>query len=284
MDKLDLSSYKDSAEWRKVQRRISEKQQQLKNFLEATLKALEQANSISQKNNLQRQYKEKVERYNKEILELNQTAYKKWVDRLLLQWRDGQVKLLKKKFYELIPKEPYILRERVNYSTGPILIRPEEARKQADMLVETIVSTVYDKLKEGIDINGRLPLGGNTGNIASGVNMKGQVQCGDNGWASMIEDKCQKLMKDYVKQDRNTFLESWKNYSGWFLSFGQHNWLEFCIPGYSGKVIIDPWPSGGREIYAKKTYKNIKGTVKSIYPANANYPIDRSTLTGKKKK
>lgn len=55
---------------------------------------------------------------------------------------------------------------------------------------------------------------------------------------------------------------------------GEHNWIEFTGRVTKKRVIIDPWPSGEREIYSKEPYKKREGDsdVKS-YPDYRNLPI-----------
>ncbi len=261
MEKLNLGSFKNSSEWYEVQRKIKDKQRDMKRFEEMANKKYTKSNSISEKNNLQRQYKEILNRYSKEIIELNRKAYIKWATRILSIWKKKQIALLKEKFYKLIPKEPYYI---IGANKKKVYIRPEQAKQQADELVNAIVNAVYDKLKEGIDKYGRLPSGGNWGNYRALAGHKGEVQC--NEWSSIIEKSCFNIILSYVKKDKNTFQMIWKNVSRIIYIRGEHNWMEFKRIGDNKIVIIDPWPSGGRKIYSKKTYKNREGSPLTTYP------------------
>ncbi len=275
MEKLNLGSFKNSSEWLEVQRNIQEKRRKLKQLHDEIMRMEKQRNHSSTiLQNKYRQYNETARTLSLDVPKKNQELYLKWANRILLIWKKRQVKLLREKFYELIPKESFILKERVNNSKGFVLIRPDDAKKQANDLVDAIVDTVYHKLKEGIEVYNRLPVGGNMGNIHSWFR-KGEVQCGDKGWAEAIQNGCSDIIHKAMKEDKNSFIMTWKYTLGWFSDWGQHNWIEFRRAGMNKRIIIDPWPSGGRHIYSKKTYNNNDSGLRHDYiPDSKSLPYD----------
>ena len=152
-----------------------------------------------------------------------------------------------------------------------VYIRPEEARAEADALSISIVEAVHSKLIEGIVKYGRLPYGGNPGNELSRWR-KGEMQCGDGGWSSLISHSCLKTMESWMKSEKNTFKMIWKNKEKKFME-GEHNWIEFSGKISRKRVIIDPWPSGGRKIYSETPYKSREGKPLLIYPNRNMQPI-----------
>jgi hypothetical protein len=272
MEKLNLGSYKNSQEWREMQRNIQDKRRKLKQLHDGLMRMEKQRNhSSTVLKNKYRQYNEAVAKLSKEARKKNRELYLKWANQILLIWKKKQIKLLREKFYKLIPKESFYIIGANN--TRKVYIRPEEAKQQAEELVNAIVNTVYNKLKEGIEKYGRLPRGGNIGNWRN-LASKGEVQCSDKdckGWSDIIMDECLKIISEYVKKDKNAFWMIWRQYEGHIViskdnRIGEHNWVEFRSAMKKERVIIDPWPSGGRIIYSKEPYEGRDGKSRKIYP------------------
>ncbi len=272
MEKLNLGSFKNSPEWREIQRNIQEKRRKLKLLRDEFIRLEKQkSHNPTVLKNKYRQYNEVAAKLSKEAKKENREQYLKWANRILLIWKKQQIKLLMEKFEHLIPKESFIIIGANN--TRKVYIQPEEARKQAQELVNAIVNTVYFKLKEGIEKYGKLPLGGNRGNWSSLVN-KGEVQCADKdckGWSDIIQYQCLKIITEYVKKDKNAFWMIWRRYEGHIVitehkGIGEHNWVEFRGKEKKERVIIDPWPSGGRQIYSKEPYEGREGKSREIFP------------------
>jgi hypothetical protein len=272
MEKLNLGTFKNSPEWREMQRNIQDKRRKLKQLHDGLMRMEKQRNhSVTTLRNKYRQYNETIARLSQEVSKKNRELYLKWANRILLIWKKKQTKLLKEKFERLIPKEPFYIIGANN--TRKVYIRPEEARKQAHELVNAIVNTVYFKLKEGIEKYGRLPFGGNRGNWSSLVN-KGEMQCADKdckGWSDIIQYQSLEIITEYIKKDKNAFWMIWRRYEGHIVitehkGIGEHNWVEFKGKEKKERVIIDPWPSGGRKIYSKEPYEGREGKSREIFP------------------
>ncbi len=279
MEKLNLGSFKHSSEWLEIQRNIHEKRRKLKQLHDDIMRMEKQRNySNTVMQNKLRQYNDTAQRLTKEVKKKNREIYLKWANRILLVWKKRQISLLKEKFNQLIPQSTFYIND-ANYSKRKVLIRPHEAKLQSEALVIVIVDTVYKKLKDGIEKYEHLPFGGNIGNWRSIAN-KGEVQCSDKnlkGWSDIIRENCKKEIDKWMLKDKNAFRMIWINTSKTFLH-GEHNWVEFRSGKTKMRIIIDPWPSGGREIYSKKPYKNREGKPGEIYPNRERLPTNVSNM------
>lgn len=168
----------------------------------------------------------------------------------------------------MIPDEPY-------YSPfnakEKVIITPEEGRRQAAIIANTIVNAVYDKLIEIYHETGYLPTGGNLGNYRSVFypnfffwkkSKQAQMQCQD--WTELLYKAIEPVLELHFKRNVNSFQMNWHTKMPFFgyssdkafipFNFGEHNWIRLIGPLRKSAIMIDPWESGGR-YFIEKNYE-----------------------------